>query len=78
MVTQTEQLYDAATKLPPLERIELIERLFFSLDSVATRQKIDKRWAVEAEKRLAAFEDGKMSSIPADEVFKKLEAKSKR
>ena len=77
MMTQPLKIYQAAEKLPPIERIELIEHLFFSLDSKNDRDRIDKLWAEEAEDRLSAYERGEMKSVPAQEVFKKLESKIK-
>ena len=77
MTTQALKIYEAAEKLPPIERIELIEHLFFSLDFKSERDRLDKLWAEEAENRLAAYDRGEMKSVPAQEVFKKLESKRK-
>jgi putative addiction module component (TIGR02574 family) len=77
MTAQAIRLSREAEKLPPLERIELIEHLFISLDSKADRKRIDKLWAEESEDRISAYERGEMKSIPASEVFKKLELKRK-
>ncbi|MFA6291733.1 MAG: addiction module protein [Victivallales bacterium] len=77
MIAQTLKICEAAEKLPPIERIELIERLFFSLDSKNERERIDRLWAEEAESRLSAYERGEMKAIPAKEVFRKLESKKK-
>ena len=77
MVTQTLKIFEAAEKLPPIEKIELIEHLFFSLDSRSERERIDRLWADEAEDRLSAYERGEMKSVPAKEVFRKLESKRK-
>jgi hypothetical protein len=54
IASQTKELCNKAASLPPLERIELIESLFFSLDSEHDRNVIDKLWAIEAEGRLTA------------------------
>ena len=77
MIAQTLKIFEAAEKLPPIEKIELIEHLFFSLDSKSERQRIDKLWADEAEDRLSAYERGEMKSVPAKEVFRRLESKRK-
>jgi putative addiction module component (TIGR02574 family) len=77
MITQTLKIFEAAEKLPPIEKIELIEHLFFSLDSKSERERIDKLWADEAEDRLSAYERGEMKSVPAKEVFRRLESKRK-
>ena len=60
-----------AMSLPPVDRAELIEELFFSFDS-ADRKAMDELWAKEAEDRIEAFQRGDFSVIPADEVFAKL------
>jgi len=77
MTTQVLRLCHEAERLPPLERIELIEHLFISLDSKVERKRIDKLWAEESENRLSAYEQGETKSIPASEVFKTLESKRK-
>ena len=77
MITQTLKIFEAAEKLPPIEKIELIEHLFFSLDSRSERERIDRLWADEAEDRLSAYERGEMKSVPAKEVFRRLESKRK-
>lgn len=63
-------LADAMT-LPPVDRAELIEELFFSFDN-ADRKAMDELWAQEAEDRIEAFRRGEFSAIPAEEVFAKL------
>lgn len=68
--TMQQILADALT-LPPVERAELIEKLFFSFDDV-DRKTLDALWVAEAEDRLDAFQRGEFSTIPADEVFAKL------
>ncbi len=73
MLTQTKEVYNKALTLPPIERIELIERLYFSLDSPDSRKHIDRLWAKEVEDRISAFENGELKSIPAKEVFEKIE-----
>ncbi len=73
MLAQTKKLCDKAISLPPLERIELIETLFFSLDSEKERSRIDQLWAIEAEDRLKAYEDGTMKSVSVKDVFEKIE-----
>jgi len=71
MHTKNEVLAEALC-LPPIERAELIEELFFSFDSV-DRKALDALWAAEAEERIEAFRRGEFSAIPADEVFAGLE-----
>ncbi len=77
MTTQAMKICQAAEQLSPIERIEVIEHLFYSLDSNSERANIDSLWAEESERRLSAYERGEMNAIPAEEVFKKLESKRK-
>jgi len=78
MTTHALEIFEAAEKLPPMEKIELIEHLFFSLDSKGERDRIDQLWAAESEDRLSAYERGEMKSVPAAEVFGRLEASRSR
>lgn len=55
------------------ESIDLIERLFFSLDANEERVRVDKLWAEEVEDRINAYECGEMRTIPAEKVFRRLE-----
>ena len=70
MHTMRQVLTDALA-LPPIERAELIEELFFSFDQ-SHRKQLDQRWAAEAESRIDAFERGEFTAIPADDVFAEL------
>ena len=62
------QVITDALALPPIERAELIDDLFFSFDK-SDRKHIDQLWAAEAESRVDAFERGEITAIPAEEVF---------
>lgn len=73
MLHQTKEMYSKAVALPPLERIELIESLFFSLDVDHDRQAIDKLWANEAEDRIKAYDAGELKSVSAKDVFDKIQ-----
>ena len=77
MTTQAMKICEAAEQLSPIERIEVIEHLFYSLDSISEREKIDSLWAEESERRLAAYDRGEMKAIPAEEAFKRLESNRK-
>ena len=67
-----KQILAEALKLPPVERAELVEDLLSSFE-FTSREKIDALWAKEAEDRIDAFERGKMSTVPAREVFAEIE-----
>jgi len=58
-----------AMRLSARERALLADALLESLSDEATRQ-IQESWAVEAEDRLQAFREGKISARDANDVFK--------
>ena len=64
----TKALLDAAMKLKPEERLTLVEGLIQSLDEPDKR--LDEIWAEEAERRLKAYQEGKLEGIPMEEIFK--------
>ncbi len=74
MTAIAEQILEDALKLPPVDRAALIERLFKSFDSTSDKQ-IDAAWADEMESRIVAYEAGKISASPAEEVFVRLNQK---
>jgi len=55
-------------KLKPEERLSLVEVLIKSLDE--PDKKLDELWAEEAEKRLAAYREGRLEGVPMEEIFK--------
>jgi len=59
---------EEALSLPPAERAESADQILTSLDP-REQSEIDALWAREAEERLDAFEEGRITSIPAAEVF---------
>lgn len=63
-----KDILEMAMKLKPAERFLIIEGLIKSIDE--PDKSIDEIWAEEAEKRLKAYRDGKLQTIPADEIFK--------
>jgi len=64
-------LLKSVLALPAVDRAALAEELLSSLDRADPS--IDERWAMEAEDRLAAFQAGQMTAVPADEVFAEFE-----
>ena len=70
MTTKTQAVLKTALDLSPHERAELIDCLYNSLDS---EKDIDALWAQEAEERVHALDAGLLNTVPADEVFKRLE-----
>ncbi len=64
----TKELLDEAMKLKPEERLGLVEILIQSLDE--PDRILDEIWAEEAEKRLAAYREGRLEGIPMEDVFR--------
>ncbi|MCH8119672.1 MAG: addiction module protein [Planctomycetes bacterium] len=75
MTADTKQILKRALSLSPIERAELIEKLFHSFE-FSDRETIDSLWADEAEKRIDAFEEGSLPAISTKKVFKKIEKNS--
>ncbi len=70
MSIPSEQLFEEALALPLKKRMELAERLLSSID---LSDHIERLWAIEAEARIDAFENGELRAVPAEDVFKKIE-----
>lgn len=73
---KTNELIDEAISLPVELRAQLIDKLLKSLNP--SQSEIDKVWALEAEKRVADIEAGKVQLIPGEEVLKEAAARLKR
>ena len=61
------EILEQVLKLRPEERFLVVEGILKSLDT--PDEKIDEIWAEEAEERLRAYRDGKLSAIPMEDVF---------
>jgi putative addiction module component (TIGR02574 family) len=71
MYATAEQVLKEALGLPPVDRAELIERLFQSFDPSADRR-ADEAWSREVESRIDAYESGKITASPAEEVLARI------
>lgn len=71
MTEKTRNVLKRALRLSPVERAELIERLFASFDFPA-RDGVDSLWEIEVEERIDAHNQGQMKSVSVAEVFKKI------
>ena len=65
-------LANEALKLPPLERAQIIDALWNSLDP-ADQDAIDKAWLLESQDRLAAFRAGQLTAINGEEALRAIE-----
>jgi putative addiction module component (TIGR02574 family) len=60
-------LLEKVLQLKPQERFIVIEGLLMSLDE--PNKEIDDIWAIESEKRLAAYRQGKLKGVTFEEIF---------
>ena len=60
-------ILNQALKMTPADRFLIIEGLINSLDK--PDKTIDEIWAIEAEKRLKAYKDGKLKTVSYEEGF---------
>ena len=57
--------------LPPLERAEVIDRLYQSLRSDRERE-IESAWAEESERRIDAYLAGQADTVPYEQIKRQL------
>ena len=72
METKFDEISSAALQLSVEERAQLAGRLLLSLDE-PSESEVERLWLEEAEHRLKEFREGRVSGIPADEVFRRAE-----
>ena len=63
-----ESLSAEAMQLDIDSREQLAHRLLESLDSLSESE-LESLWAKEAQRRLEAFREGRLSAVPAEEVL---------
>ena len=63
----TKSFLSQALKMKPAEKFLIIEGLINSLDE--PDKTIDEIWAIEAEKRLKAYKEGKLETVSYEAVF---------
>ena len=76
MRSKTDQLTSAVLALPSKSRAKLAEKLLESLTE-PTDQELFHLWGDEAEKRIDAFEQGKLRAIPGEQVFRSLKPRKR-
>jgi putative addiction module component (TIGR02574 family) len=77
MSLTTREIIAAAMNLPPEAKLKLARQLLDNIEPIDQKQ-IDELWIIEIRRRLDEFEAGKVQTIPADEVFRSLDAKLNR
>ena len=63
-----KKLISDALQLNPAERFIGIEALIKSLD--VPDPQIEEKWAIEAQRRLKAYKEGRLETISFDDMFK--------
>ncbi len=71
MATLNEKLLNDVMSLPKEIRAELADKLLESLNE-PEQGEIDKYWQIEAERRVAEIQSGKVNAIPGDIVLKEI------
>lgn len=69
MSAAVKEILEAALKLKPEQREELIEELSASLDATD----LGEYWEAEIRRRVDDVDSGRVKTVPADEVFARLE-----
>lgn len=72
MTSTTDDILDAASRLPALEKLVLVDRLIAELD--LPDPLIETLWAAEAQRRSDAVKRGEMPVKPLAEVLRKYSA----
>jgi len=71
MINTFDEIIRAALALPPNSRAMLAEHLLRSLDA-QDQAVVDAAWAEVAEQRVQEIQQGKVTPIPANQVFQEL------
>lgn len=71
MTAVAEHVFKDALNLSPVERAELIERLFQSFDH-SIDHPVDTVWKTEIESRIDAYDNGRIEASSAEEVIKRI------
>lgn len=74
LVTEIEEKVRA---LSPEDRLELIGKLIADLDGPPDTD-VDRAWAAEAKRRHQEIIEGKVQTIPGEQVFEHLRSRLKR
>ena len=74
MSRDPKEIVAEALELPLTARADLASRLLDSLDDLSDEEN-EQLWALEGERRYAAYKAGTIESVPADEVFARLRSR---
>ena len=71
MSERSQSVIADALALPPLERAEVIDRLYQSLRSERERE-IESAWAEESDRRIDAYLAGQADTVPYEQIKRQL------
>jgi len=71
MTNAARAILKQALRLDPVQRAELIDKLFHGFDA-APDARLDAAWAAEAESRIDACRAGKLPAVSAEAAFARL------
>ena len=71
MSERSQSVIADALALPPLERAEVIDRLYQSLRSERERE-IESAWGEESERRIDAYLAGQADTVPYEQIKRQL------
>ena len=71
MSERSQSVIADALALPPLERAEVIDRLYQSLRSEREKE-IESAWAEESERRIDAYLAGQADTVPYEQIKRQL------
>ena len=71
MTATAQKVFNDALSLPPIERAELIHRLFQSFD-ISVDKRVETAWAKEIESRIDAYDKGLLTASPAEDVLTRI------
>ena len=69
MQPDTDDILKHINEMPDIEKLKIVDSILKQLDK--PDPEIDKIWKNEAKKRWKAYKEGKIATVPYDEVMKK-------
>ena len=73
---KTDKLFDEIDSLPIDIKTDIVERILKSINP--TKKNIDSLWVNEVETRVKEIKDGKVNTIPGDQVLSELKNRFKK
>ena len=71
MTATVQQILKSASVLSPIDRAELIEKLFLSFDH-SDEHSVEAAWRHEVEDRFDAYDAGEIEASPAEDVLARI------